>query len=156
MDKPVHKIAINTKRYSENKLENQAIDLSLNVGYVSVLKKRSKSQKSCNDTLEDDDREFMLEVIKQVGCIPNYWESFITTNASLETCSKPNEVEEVYRLITNFKRVMSSYDPPCVEMKIPVTVTQQRDKLETDKERRLNGGKSVSYTHLTLPTICSV
>ena len=141
MDKPLHKIAIKN-------LENQATDLLLNIGYVSVLRKRSKSQNRCNDTVENDDNEFRLKVIKQVGCVPNYWTSLVTTTSLFGACSTPNQYEKVYGLITNFRSVMSSYDPPCVEMKSPVSVSQQQAKVGT-LERRLEGGRLtliISYT----------
>ena len=49
----------------------------------------------------------------------------MTTNASFGLCANSDQYEQVYRLIKNIKMVMSSYEPPCVEMKIPVDVNQQ-------------------------------
>ena len=119
MDNPIHKIALNN-------LLKEATELSLNIGHVNVLRKRSKSQQKCNNTLEDGDNEFKLNVIKQVECIPTYWTHILDTNSSIRICSKSDEVAKAYQLITDFKRVVSSYEPPCVEMKIPVTVHQQQ------------------------------
>ena len=125
MDKPVHKIPVNTLFRMPGLTNRQSTELSINVRFVSVLKKRSKYQKECNNTLGDDDHEFKLKVIEQVGCIPNYWTSLVTTNSSFRACRKSYQLEQVYRLIANVKSVMSSYDPPCVEMQIPVSVNQQ-------------------------------
>ena len=114
-----------------------------------MLRKRSKYKKRCNATLEDDDKEFMLKVTNRVGCIPNYWASFITRSVSLGACNTTTQFEEVYRHIKDFVSVMSSYDPPCVEMKIPVDVNQQLIKFLKMSESLNYGGKlklNISYT----------
>jgi hypothetical protein len=125
MDKPVHKIPVNTLFRIPGLSNEKTTELYRKVGYASMLKKRSKYQKECSNSLVNDDNEFMLKVIKQVGCIPNYWVSHMTTNASYRACSRSYQLEKVYRLIANFKSVLSSYHPPCIEMQIPAAVNQQ-------------------------------
>ena len=58
MDKPVQKIIF-------PELSGRTTYLSLDVGYLSVLRKRSKSHRKCNSTLEDEDNAFKLKVIEQ-------------------------------------------------------------------------------------------
>ena len=141
MGKPVHNIPTNTMlRGPESYQFTVTTEISINIGYVSVLKKRSKYQKECNDSLVDDDKEFMLKVINKVGCIPNYWTSLMTKNGSFGACGGSKQLAKVHQLVTNFRSVMSSYEPPCIEMKIPVDVNRHQRSHFPDAEDSLADG----------------
>lgn len=103
--------------------------LSANVAYVGVLRKRPESNVPCNPSLKDDDDEFKLRVIKDVGCIPPYWKFMVKTEADL--CRTSNQLKDVYHHIKHPAGIMKQYNPPCDEMQIPVNV----------KEFNLNGRK---------------
>ena len=97
---------------------------------------------------------FMIKVIKLVGCIPNYWTSLMTTNSSFKPCRSSNQLAKVHQLVTDFRRVMSSYEPPCVEMQIPVNVN--REQQSSSYLSRQNLKLSISYTTETFQEIVNV
>ena len=108
-------------------LENKDYMVHFNLAYVSVLRKRSNENKPCNVSLENDDNEFKLNVMKQdqVRCIPLYWNSSITTNMPFGHCNTSNQLQDIYYYTQNIADSMLSYDPPCVKMQIPVNVRQE-------------------------------
>ena len=127
-------------------IENLDRDVSLKLAYVSVLRKRSSANIPCNMALEDDDNEFKINVIKDVGCIPTYWNSLVRGNMSLDLCNTSNQLQEIYRHIQNFTGFMSKYDPPCVEMQIPVNVQQKKYRFSVHGVNKLKLRFLISYS----------
>ena len=106
--------------------------LSANVADLGVLRMRPGSNKPCNPEIKDDDNEFKLRVMKEVGCIPPYWRFMIKKNYSLtDLCRTSNQLKNVYHHIKDPIGILKLYDPPCEVMKIPVQV----------KEVKLSGRK---------------
>ena len=118
MDKPIFELLF-------KEMDRMRNDVSMNLPYVSILRKRSKTNSRCNLALEDDDKEFKMKVIKQVNCIPGYWASLLSDTLPLGLCETSKQLQDVYGNIQNFTGFMSSYDPPCVEMQVPVNVQQK-------------------------------
>ena len=109
--------------------------ISANIAYVGLLRKRPESNIPCNPTIENDDNEFKIRVMKKVGCIPAYWKFMAMNNYSLDLCKNRNQLKEVYQFIKDPMEIMKQYDPPCEEMQIPVTV----------KELQKNGRRLASF-----------
>ena len=118
MDKPSFHFSLGDMYGTNN-------DISLTLGYPSVLRRRPDAKQPCNFGLENDNNEFRLKVIRNVGCIPRYWTSLMKVNESFDPCETSNQFQDIYRYVQNFTNVIASYDPPCVEMHIPINAQQK-------------------------------
>jgi hypothetical protein len=88
------------------------------ISQVTVLKNRPASSHPCNDRLEDDDSELRANIVKLIGCTPIYWKHMDLNSLGLPGCTSPRELKMAHHYIENYKEILSSYDPPCFEMKI--------------------------------------
>ena len=95
------------------------------MSHVSVLRKRENSKIPCDKDLKDDDKRFREEVIKQVGCVPNYWKTLVTDIDNFKTCKSSKEMSEIFYYLTNKDEIMLLYDQPCNYMKVSVGALQQ-------------------------------
>ena len=93
--------------------------LEVMISHVSVIRKRSDSNTPCNPDIQNDDLYLQLETIKKVGCIPIYWKQMIPKEQqAFNVCRTTQEMKEAYELVRNYKELLFSYDPPCVEMSL--------------------------------------
>ena len=122
-DKPLVEIPRELLRY-------KTTHISLNIAYVTILRKRPDATTPCDPELTNDDDIFKIRVTKEVGCIPSYWIALLESNMDLPLCETPNQLQKVYRHIQNFTGFMTAYKPPCDEMQAPVNV--QRTKEQTN------------------------
>ena len=106
-------------------LDNSNSRITLKLSHVSVLRKRENSKVPCDKNLKNDDQRFRDEVIKQVGCVPNYWKTLVTDNNNLKTCMTSYEMAEIFHYLKNKDEIMSLYDQPCNYMKVSVGALQQ-------------------------------
>ena len=70
--------------------------LSGSPSYIGVLRKRPGSNIPCNPKIKDDDNEFKLRIIKEVGCIPSYWRFMVKKYYSIDLCITSNQLKSVY------------------------------------------------------------
>ena len=120
LDRPTYELSF------KNLDSQHAIDASLTVSFVSVLKKRSDANKKCNASLIDDDNEFKIRIIQQIGCVPVYWMQMIDSPLSLKHCNNITQYQQINSLISNSTDFMTSYDQPCIELMAPVNVKEGR------------------------------
>ena len=45
----------------------------LDLNSISVIQSREGANEPCDANLEDDDAEWMRQVVRTVGCVPSYW-----------------------------------------------------------------------------------
>ena len=124
LDNPRYKSTLDN--YNKVKL------LELKISHVTVLRKRPDSNAPCNNEDQDDDTHLLLEIIKHIGCIPIYWKCIVPNNPRFDECKSPEELKEAYHYIKNYKDVLYSYVPPCVDMNLLVMYDKAVD--QTDEE----------------------
>ena len=110
--------------------------LELKISHVTTLRKRPKSNVGCDDSIDNDDMKFQLEATQLIGCIPVYWLHSMTTQEDMTKCESENEFRMADFYIRNYKDVLASYDPPCVDMTTLVIV--DRNLGQTDEQFRIN------------------
>ena len=113
------------RSYTKNKV------LELKVSHVTTLRKRTNSNIPCNGEIRNDDLQILKEIIDRIDCIPVYWKHLIPAYKNLDGCDTPLKLENANKYIENVEEVMSTYDPPCVEMTSVVKLTrdlEQRDE----------------------------
>ena len=104
----------------------------LNIEQVTVLKKRTDSNAPCSEEILDDDTHLLKEMIKRIGCIPMYWRWFDEKDSGFGECKTALELERAYHYIENYKDVLKSYRPPCVDMEV-LTTSSSNLPLEDSK-----------------------
>ena len=124
---------------------NKAINGSSNyytihINQVEVLRKRSDGVVPCNDTLENDDMVWRENVMKKVGCIPEYWEKLHSNfhlmddhQLPLNKCTTTEQFQHISSYYLPPKHTdngTSLYIGPCNQMGITASVTQSDLKEE--------------------------
>ena len=130
-------------RQDDNILGSDKVLLDLNV--VDVLRKRSDSLHPCNQSLLNDDMQYIKTAVQQIGCIPTYWERFAknVSNDHLKfpRCSKKEQYSSLFNYFLpeeDISNVTSRYTQPCDYLTTEVLFrTEVRDKTYqyTDKLR---------------------
>ena len=110
--------------YTKNKI------LELKVSHVTTLRKRKDSNIPCNEKIKSDDAQILKVILKRVGCIPVYWKPLISTYNDLEVCNSSSQLKMAHQYTQHFEDIMSSYDPPCIEMTSVVKSTRDLEQRE--------------------------
>ena len=110
--------------------------LELKISHVTTLRKRKDSNVPCNEDIENDDLQILKEILNRIGCIPVYWLHMIPSTEDFNMCDSPSQLRNAYQYIANFEDIMSSYDPPCIEMTSVVKLT--RDLEQRDEHFRIS------------------
>ena len=128
--------------------------LELKISHVTTLRKRPKSNVGCDDSIDNDDMKFQLEATQLIGCIPVYWMHSIAPK-DMKECKSDEEYRMADHLISNYKDVLASYDPPCVDMTTLVIVDdnlgqkddhfQIRVSYAEDYYQEIENGEGVSF-----------
>ena len=108
--------------------------LELKISRVTKLSKRPDSNVKCNPDLENDDEQYLKEVVNGLKCVPPYW-SHLQGIAKLSTemlrvCKTPEMLQNATNYVKHFKQVLGSYESPCVDMKSMVTFSRELDQLQ--------------------------
>ena len=109
--------------------------LELKISHVTVLRKRPDSNVPCNNEVEDDDAYLQLEIIKLVGCIPSYWRHIVPKDLRFDECKLPAELKDAEHYIKNYRDILLSYAPPCVDM--TVLVMHKQTVMNKEGESRI-------------------
>ena len=110
--------------YTKNKI------LELKVSHVTTLRKRKDSNIPCNEKIQSDDVKILKVILSRVGCIPVYWKPLIFTYNSFEVCNSSSQLKMAQQYTQHFEDIMSSYDPPCIEMTSVVKSTRDLEQRE--------------------------
>ena len=94
--------------------------LALKLSQVSILRRRPDANAPCNIELQDDESRFRKEIVKNVGCVPPYWKTFMPNDSAFGDCKKSTELVDIYRYIIDYEEVFDGYVPPCDEMSLVV------------------------------------
>ena len=110
-------------------LANNQIILDLN--YIRVVKNRDDAKETCNETLFNDDQEWLMQVVKSAGCIPPYWTSLFNKPNEYVPCSSKSELQSISKYLA-FKNahgrniMFDKYTPPCQGTR--VSANSNKDK----------------------------
>jgi len=70
---------------------------NINVSEVKVIRKRHDANRKCNPHADDQDDIFRKSVIKEIGCIPPYWKTMVTSNdPNVSFCETSTQLEKAY------------------------------------------------------------
>ena len=94
----------------------------INIVQVSVLRRRPDGNYPCDPDLNDDDKEFLYQITKKVGCVPPYWKNLINESIAVSRCNSTFQLNEAYQQIKAYTRVLEHYNPPCDEMTVTSTL----------------------------------
>ena len=111
------------------------------ISEIEVLRRRGNSKLPCNETIANEDDYFREVLIQKVGCVPDYWKTFIS-NTSLSTSLSPKCNYTQYKMLSQILNTPMEknelYLYPCLHMK---TRIEQPSK----ETIRLDGGLSPSF-----------
>ena len=107
--------------------------LIFSIAQVTVLRKRFNAKVPCDPDLENDELKLKLEIMRRVGCAPNYWRAIVPQKYLMKECSESSEMAKIYEYITHLKNVFSKYKQPCDEMKVVANLQRQPYGYSGDK-----------------------
>ena len=129
--------------------------LELKLSHVTTLRKRPSANIRCDDRIENDDLNYQKQVVKMIGCIPIYWKDLMRDQADIKVCQSSKKLRDAAFLIKNYKDILASYDPPCVEMSTLVIVNnnmpQEYDEFQIivryteDVYQKIENSRDISF-----------
>ena len=112
-----HLLEIKTNNLSKMKREYE-----YNINKVEVLRKRHDSKARCDENLSDETGMFLNTGMREVGCIPAYWQIF--ADKPLHRLPKCNQSQyrTIYQnYINGLSTVRAMYTQPCSSMTLSTT-----------------------------------
>ena len=103
--------------WNELKSENNNNQILLLFSGLTVMRRRESAVDPCDPNLIDDDAEWKKYVIKEIGCIPPYWNN--NNNHYLKTekiCASKNELDSIKAYWPNadgLMQIFENYTRPC-------------------------------------------
>ena len=114
---------------------NAKSHIYMSIAFVSILRSRADANERCNESLTNEDRLFRIRVINEIGCIPVYWNRLNGEDVDVGLCKSLQQLKMAHRLILKPTEILSTYDPPCVQMQVPVNINQKLLKGEIGEFR---------------------
>ena len=99
--------------------------LQLTVSHVTKLINRPDSNIGCYAGKKRDDNIFEEELIKHINCTPIYWKNLLNETQNKRLCKSPKQLRDADFHLSFGREYLSSYDPPCVDMKTSVTYSRE-------------------------------
>ena len=90
--------------------------LSFKLSQTTLIRKRYDYRIPCSSTIEDYDRYLMNVVINKTSCIPPYWKEDILDIPEFEECTTQEQLQTVYKYITEWENMMAQNSHPCIDM----------------------------------------
>ena len=116
---------------------------------VTLLKKRFDARDRCNKTLEKEDDELLMSIIKTVGCIPAYWRDIIANRLQNHAlCTKELEYQMIQKYVTDTDLARSLFIQPCEDMLVVTNIVKERGRLR--KKNVLEKHKMTSYLDMEI------
>ena len=127
----------------ENAMNGTNNYLEIHISDLEMVRRRFDSVSQCNDTLENEDHHWLMNVIDDVKCIPTYWkEIYLTqsqmnkqnttlTNPDIPECNSSTQYANIhsnYLPPNNFDRVTRLYKEPCNRMRLTLNFLRQDKK----------------------------
>ena len=104
---------------------NSNNQLVLDLRYISIMRSRKDAREPCNESLKNDDKEWMKNVLSVIKCFPSYWENIFLNTNSLNRCKTQKELEKAtkYHPRNNeriTKSILRMYTQPCDQMRVSI------------------------------------
>ena len=106
--------------------------LDLTLYHVTKFINRPDSNIRCYAGNKSDDRIFIEELIKHIGCIPIYWKNHFTITRNKTICNSREQLRLADFHLRFFEEYLSSYDYPCVDMKTMAKYSREQSQQKTD------------------------
>ena len=90
--------------------------LSFKMAQSTMIRRRPDYNDPCNSAMVDYDRYLMNVVINETKCTPPYWNGSIKDTSGFEVCLSQEQLQRVYKNLTEWESVMKGHDRPCVDM----------------------------------------
>ena len=90
--------------------------LSFKMSQSTAIRKRSDYREPCSSTINDYDKYLMNVVINGTNCIPPYWKEIVPDKPGITMCTSQEQLQMVYKNITDWENVMKRHDRPCTDM----------------------------------------
>ena len=113
--------------------------LVLDMRYISIMRSRRDARDPCDETLINDDKAWMKNVMSVIGCYPCYWENIFLDNTDSVKCKTNEELKiaSMYHPRNNermTKHILKMYTQPCDQMRVSVNSnSDQHDNSEIFK-----------------------
>ena len=126
-------------------LKNRKLEFKIKITAMEVLNKRSTSNYPCDKDLINDDRKLITEAMIAAGCIPTFWDRFVTNytfvtanRSTIRECKEKDQFSKIYvsasMLLDNIRKY---YDPPCKQTAILAKVERKSFALQSHEEPSL-------------------
>ena len=102
--------------------------LELIVYQVTKLINRQDANVPCSNGVEVDDLTFLRKINTLIGCTPVYWKDRLPNAKNAKICDSPEELRYAASHIKYYKDILSTYDPPCFDMKTIVQYFKQSNQ----------------------------
>ena len=104
---------------------NSNNQLILDLRYISIMRSRRDAIVPCDESLKNDDREWMKNVLRVIGCFPSYWEMIFLNTKSFVKCKSQKELYRAtkYHPRNNermTKSILKMYTQPCDQMRVSI------------------------------------
>ena len=109
------------RHFTDVNRKNSNNQLVLDLMYIRIIQNREDAKEKCDDALENDDQEWMNQVVSYISCIPTYWSTVFLNNDNREICQLKPELEKLSRFLP-FKNeygkqiMFNKYKKPCQRM----------------------------------------
>ena len=129
--KYIHKLRYFTDVNRQNSNNQIVFDLM----YIRIIKNREDAKEKCNEDLENDDQEWMRQVISHISCIPSYWRTVYGDDNNNETCKLKSDLEKASWFLP-FKNehgrqlMLGRYKKPCQRMRVLANTNTDKDERE--------------------------
>lgn len=117
--------------FDENNLNYPINKIHITMNEVEILRKRPNAVIPCNGELHDDDRQYREAVIRIVGCIPSYWDTFEDNKKdsfrNLPKCKYKHQfssIKEYFLPENNVENATKHYLQPCNHMSTEIAVAK--------------------------------
>ena len=142
-------------------LAQKSNTFELKIEQVEVLRKRTDAVVPCDDNTQNNDRMYREAIMKNVGCIPAFWDIFtsnLSSNGnpiSLPECQSKKE----YKKFTNYtadqpgymNKAQELYMQPCKQM----TITYVVEKENYEEKGNDKIYVTINYIAQTYKLICN-
>ena len=102
--------------------------MTLTIPGITALRRRSKPNEPCDNRDVKDDYQVKRSIIKDVGCMPSYWNSQLERyfdDQSISICQNPVEYKNIYENIKSLSKNLSNLTLPCNTMILSMGVVAE-------------------------------
>ena len=101
---------------------------------INVVKKRTGGTQSCKDDFSDDERIFERGA-HIFGCLPVYWEEFVSEESLLGRCNA-SQLQNIWKMIHKTEdpknvEILNQVPQPCVDMSFGMSIKRGDIRKET-------------------------